>query len=267
MSRTILGIPDPDLWIPSDASVVKTDSFILSRVALEDIVRYAAMGAFVGVAGTGKTFSFRVLVEELADVRVIWLEFEHEPTELHMAQVFAERLVGERLRGRRYDLSARILDVLQDYCDGKRLLVVVDEAQRLTTKNFEYLRYLHDHAQSGFALAFLGGNNAWQKLESEPMLESRIFRRVRFRRMSDEMVLKTMRNYHPIYEDMSDGLLVRLNEFCDGLFRRWAQITTSIIDLHARNHEELVNPKLAELAARLVADQDLMDLGTEEEAD
>lgn len=250
------GAPEPDRWVPGDASVVNTTEFLMSRIALEDIIEYTAMGAFVGVAGTGKTFTFRVLVEELEDVRVVWLEFEHEPTDLHMAQVLAEKLIGERLSGRRYDISARILDVLQEYGDDKRLLVVIDEAQRLTTKNFEYLRYLHDHAQSGFSLALLGGNNAWQKIDSEPMLESRIFRRVRFKRMTPDVVVKTIPNYHPMYEDMSEDLIGRIDLYCDGLFRRWAQVTTSILKMHERRNKKLVDPELAVIAAKLVADND-----------
>lgn len=252
-------MPDPERWSPTDSNIVSTDSLLLSRIALEDIIDLNAMGAFVGVAGTGKTFSFNILVNELEDVRVIWIEFEHEPTDLHMAQVLSQRLTGRVDKRRRYDISARILDYLQDLDNDRKILIVVDEAQRLTTKNFEYLRFLHDHAQSGFALALLGGNNAWQKIDAEPMLESRIVRRVNFERMSSEAVLKIIPNYHPMYADCSAEFILELDEFCHGVFRRWAQVTTAILKIHERNGVELTDEKLAILAASLVAERSNVD--------
>ena len=50
------GAPEPDRWVPNDASIVNTNEFLMSRIALEDIIKYADMEEFVGVAGTGKTF-------------------------------------------------------------------------------------------------------------------------------------------------------------------------------------------------------------------
>jgi DNA transposition AAA+ family ATPase len=54
----------------------------------------------------------------------------------------------------------------------------VDEAQRLTSECIEFLRYLHDHPRTRFALMLMGGDDAWTVLSREPMLRSRIFRRV-----------------------------------------------------------------------------------------
>ena len=41
-------------------------------------------------------------------------------------------------------------------------------------------RYLHDHDDTAFGLLYVGGNGCWEVLSREPMLRSRIFRRVRF---------------------------------------------------------------------------------------
>jgi DNA transposition AAA+ family ATPase len=56
----------------------------------------------------------------------------------------------------------------------------VDEAQRLTSECIEFLRYLHDHPHTRFALILVGGDGCWEVLSREPMLRSRIFRRLNF---------------------------------------------------------------------------------------
>jgi len=252
MSETA-GASAIERWAPRDSEVVMTKEFLLSQIALEDVIEYRAMGAFVGIAGTGKTFTIKELVASLKDVRVIWVEFENEPTERHMAQVLLKKLADRETNATRYKISSQILDELSLQGPDEPILLVIDEAQRLTTKNFEYLRYLHDHAQCEFALLFLGGNNCWEKLRAEPMLESRIFRRVNFRPMSTADVLRSMRVYHPMYELASDELIGRIDAHCRGIFRQWAQVTTTIQDLHQRRGVDLIDRDLALAAAELVA--------------
>ena len=59
--------------------------------------------------------------------------------------------------------------------------IVVDESQLLTGDCIELLRHLHDHRATRFALVLVGGDGTWAVLSREPMLASRVYRRVRFR--------------------------------------------------------------------------------------
>ena len=54
----------------------------------------------------------------------------------------------------RFALSAELLEQLADHRgqDGREHLVVVDEAQQLNRECIEFLRWLHDHRLTRFAL-------------------------------------------------------------------------------------------------------------------
>ena len=81
-------------------------------------------------------------------------------------------------------------------------IVVVDESQLLTSDCIELLRYLHDHRSTRFALVLVGGNGTWRVLSREPMLASRVYRRVRFAPLTRGDVLAAIPAYHPIYADI-----------------------------------------------------------------
>lgn len=54
-------------------------------------------------------------------------------------------------------------------------VLVCDEAQWLSKLCFEYLRYLWDDTDSDLTIVFTGGNGCFEMLQSEPMLESRVY--------------------------------------------------------------------------------------------
>lgn len=76
----------------------------------------------------------------------------------------------------RFDLINHLVGLLA----ATPRLVVVDEAQRLNGECIEMLRHLHDHPAARFALLYVGGDGCWEVLSREPMLRSRIFRRLPF---------------------------------------------------------------------------------------
>jgi hypothetical protein len=73
---------------------------------------------------------------------------------------------------------------------------------------------------------FDGGDGCWGVLAREPMLRSRIYRRVALRRLSDSDVLALIPAYHPIYADADPELLVLINDkAANGRLRSWAAFT------------------------------------------
>lgn len=247
----------PALAMPSDgrpqgASIVETKSFLLTERALHDIRRKSRMGAFVGLAGTGKTFAIRELTDEMENIRVVWLEFESRPTILHLARMIYKGLFGEEATGNRNKISAAIIDGLRRDEGKEDLMLVVDEAQRLNTECIEYLRYLHDHVGTGFSLAILGGDGAWAVIREEPMLISRIYRRVTFEPIQDSEIVATIRNYHEIYESIDEDLILDINEYCQGVFRWWASITETLVDLMADADETDLSRETIEAGLELV---------------
>jgi type II secretory pathway predicted ATPase ExeA len=128
----------------------------------------------------------------------------------------------------RFEATHLLLDVLAH----ERWVVVVDEAQRLNRECIEYLRHLHDHPATCFALLLVGGDGCWEVLSREPMLRSRIYRRVVFRPLSRRQVLAMIRPYHPLYREVADELVDFIDDhFAHGNFRNWAAFTRSALDL------------------------------------
>ena len=154
-----------------------------------------------------------------------------------VAATLLAELTGDRPAGRRdrFALSAELLEQLADHRgrDGREHLVVVDEAQQLNRECIEFLRYLHDHRLTRFALLLVGGDGTWQVLSREPMLRSRIYRRVicdpavRRRRCA-----RCCRAFHPIYAGVSADVLLFVDDhFAHGNLRDWASFTATAVDL------------------------------------
>ena len=167
MTRHYLGL--------QDASVLATRDLLLTGRAVADLIESEAMGAVVGPAGLGKTFAIEHALAS-RDEQVITLTFEARPTMRLVADRLLHTLTGAPGSGTRFAMTDQLLNRLSD----RRRLIVIGEAQNLNRDCFEYLRHLHDDPATRFALLFDGGDGCWEVLAREPMLRSRIYRRVAF---------------------------------------------------------------------------------------
>lgn len=213
MTRHYLGL--------RNASVLATRDLLLTGRAISDLIKTEAMGAVVGPAGLGKTFAIEHAIERRGEP-VISLTFEARPTMRLVADRLLHKLTGAPGGGTRFAMTDQLLNRLSD----RRRLIVIGEAQNLNRDCFEYLRHLHDDPSTRFALLFDGGDGCWEVLAREPMLRSRIYRRVAFGRLSDSDVLALLPGYHPIYADVDPELLVLINDkAANGRLRSWAAFT------------------------------------------
>lgn len=135
----------------------------------------------------------------------------------------------------------RLTDDLLLELAGERRLIVIDEAQNLSTECFEYLRHLHDDESTNFALLFVGGNRCWEVISRHPMLQSRVWHWVEFTPLSIDDVLEIIPRYHPIYEGADPELLLEIDdEFAHGTFRNWAAFTnTALLQCKARRTKRI----------------------------
>ena len=78
---------------------------------------------------------------------------------LHVAQRLTEAVTGALppRRRNRFELSDELIDALSD----EPRLMIVDKAQWLNRECIEYLRHLHDHPETRFALLLVGGDGCW----------------------------------------------------------------------------------------------------------
>lgn len=224
-----------------EAQTIPTDHLRLAGRAVRDVISAHAMAVVHGEAGLGKTYA----VDDAAEVPVVWTSFPSRPTPRLVAATLLEQLTGRPTRLDRFRATSRLVELLSD---GDRLLVI-DESQLLTGDCLELLRYLHDQPTTRFGLVLVGGNGTWQVLSREPMLASRIFRRVRFAPLRRDEILERLPGYHPLYATCAPDLIALVDDvFAHGNLRHWAAFTLSARQLAA----EVGRPVLDEQLARNV---------------
>ncbi|MFJ5635731.1 AAA family ATPase [Streptomyces goshikiensis] len=105
-------------------------------------------------------------------------------------------------------------------------VLACDEAQWLSKMCFEYLRYLWDDIGSDLTIVFTGGDGCFEMLQSEPMLESRVYAWQEIEPMPLEEVLTVIPAFHPVWADADPDLIAMCDdEAAHGNFRAWAKIT------------------------------------------
>lgn len=189
-----------------------------------------AMAVIHGEAGLGKTYAVDDAVATV-QVPVVWTSFPSRPTPKMVATTLLEALTGRATRLHRTRATSRLVELLAD----RDRLLVIDESQLLTGACLELLRYLHDQPTTRFGLLLVGGNGTWQVLSREPMLASRIFRRVRFPPLRREEILEQLPAYQALYTGCPvDGV------FAHGNLRYWAAFTLSARQLAAEVRRPVV---------------------------
>jgi hypothetical protein len=238
------------------ARVVQTPALLLSRRAIRDIISARALGVLHGPAGAGKTFAARQVLDELKLAQA-WVQFPSRPTMLHVARRLYREVTGaDAGRANRFDLSEQLIELLTDH----EWLLVVDEAQWLNRECVEYLRHLHDHARTRFSLLLVGGDGCWRVLSREPMLRSRIYRRVQFAPMPLAIVLDVIPGYHPIYENARPSLLALIDDcYAHGCFREWASFTHSAVALCHEQGGHALTEEVARAILELHAGGEVQD--------
>lgn len=202
------------------------------------------MAVLHGEAGLGKTFAVE---DALAapQLPLLWVSFPSRPTPRLIAATLLETVTQRPTRMDRFAIIARLVEHLTQTPS----VVVVDESQLLTSDCIELLRYLHDHRTTRFALVLVGGNGTWKVLSREPMLASRVYRRVRFQALPRADVLAVIPYYHPLYTGVDPGLIALIDDlFAHGNLRHWAAFTDSAL----RVARDIGQPALDERLTRNV---------------
>jgi hypothetical protein len=205
------------------AHIVATDSLLMVRDNLTDVLAAKAMMCVHGDAGLGKTLSVNASLRELAPETVCRLQFRARPTPRDIRhELFRALGIGGDPPGKPIEFDA----VLKDVLATRFRVLVCDEAQWLSRECFEYWRYLWDDRVTDIAIVFVGGGDCYQVLRREPMLSSRVYVWQEFQRMPREQVLRVIPAYHPIWEHTDPEVIAFADAHAGhGNFRSWAKIT------------------------------------------
>ena len=222
------------------AATLETESYLLAQRAVADAVEAAAMAVLHGSAGLGKTFAVEDALAAPA-LPLLWVSFPSRPTPRLIAATLLEELTGRSTRLDRFAIIRRLVEHLS----ADPAIVVVDESQLLPSDCIELLRYLHDHRTTRFALVLVGGNGTWRVLSREPMLASRVYRRVRFQSLSRADVLAAIPAYHHIYKQIDPALIALVDDvFAHGNLRNWAAFTDSALRLKRQLGHDALDERL-----------------------
>jgi DNA transposition AAA+ family ATPase len=235
MARHFLGL--------EGAVTVPTEAFLLTHHAVGDLHEAGALGVVHGEAGLGKTFAVDDALAHCDGTHACTVSFAGRPS----MRIVALGLLQALTRTASTDLNRfQATQQLLEELGQRRRVVVVDEAQQLNRECIEYLRHLYDHPATTFALLLVGGDDCWEVLSREPMLRSRVYRRVTFRPLTNREVLSMIGDYHPIYHGVPDELVLFVDDhFGHGNFRNWAAFTRSAQVLCAKTGRERLDEEVA----------------------
>ena len=225
------------------ARTLPTPGLVATDQAVEHALEAAAMAVVHGPAGLGKSYAVEQALARHPGVAVSWVEFPSRPTMRLVAAALFEQLTRVPAgRRSRFVLTDELIEAL----GGRPRVVVVDETQRLTKDCIEFLRYLHDDRRTRFALLLVGGDDAWSVLSREPMLRSRVYRRVALDPLTGPQVCELMGSYHPIYDGVDRELLLLIDDHVGhGNLRYWAGFTRSAVDLCAQTGRDRLDEEIA----------------------
>ncbi|WP_234384928.1 ATP-binding protein [Streptomyces sp. MMG1121] len=208
------------------AQIVSTRALLTARENVRAAIEAKAMICIYGQAGHGKSFAVNASLRELAPKLTRRIQFRARPSTRDLRhELFHALGLPGRPPSHAIEFDRMLRTALQE-----SWVLVCDEAQWLSKLCFEYLRYLRDDTDSDLTIVFTGGNGCFEMLQSEPMLESRVYSWQEIGRMSLEEVLDVIPAFHPLWAEAEADLIALCDqEAAHGNFRAWAKITHHLI--------------------------------------
>ncbi|MGN9846540.1 AAA family ATPase [Nonomuraea sp. H19] len=251
-SRSLLTEASEDHYLAlPGARVVATDALQHTKSYIQQVIEKNAMMCVHGNAGTGKTFCVNEALRCLACDRSYRIELRDGPTPTFIREALFSAL---GVAGKPPQRPAPFDRLLKEVLAEEPRVLVCDEAQRQPKKCFEYWRSLWDDPKTKIAVIFVGGEGCFEVLKNEPMLSSRIFIWQEFCKMEPEQVLNVITDFHPIWSDVDDELILLADNLSGhGNFRNWAKITSHADWLLKHDPEDkVINERLLRKVAGML---------------
>lgn len=205
---------------------------------------HLSIGAVIGQFGCGKTYAVSCALRSLS---CRWLRWEYlglpqATNQRGLVALFGQELESSPWDGTHREMRMDLIRLLEE-----PTLIVLDEAHKLQPAAITELRSLYDDPRTQLALLLVGGPALARKLAVHDELNDRVACRTRFTPLNDTEAAVAMRIFHPVYKDVPDSLLAKINQQLSGRYRRWASFT---LDLLKRGR-----PLTLELATDILAVQ------------
>lgn len=204
---------------PAGSALVHTKAFRLAQRIAGDAARTGAVAGFFGPPGVGKTHAVDHFVSH-AGIDHAWITSSPRPTKKEIFEELIWELDGTEAVGSARQLRKDCQELLAE----KRRLVVVDEAQYLSTLWLQQLRTLHDAGRGAWALFLVGGASTRDTVSRHAELSSRLGYQVNFTPLRGDELHSTLAAYHPVFAATPTKVLDAIDrkDGFGGNLRGWA---------------------------------------------
>lgn len=230
---------------------IRETKAVKEALALADLVMASdnAIGEITGPAGTGKTMAGRAVAAKLGAIRIAaWDGMTRH--QLLSAVAAAIGMEGPGSADR----------VLRRGADAERVMLVVDEANKLSWRVLETIRYLAD--ECSFAVLLIGTELYTHKFtdaRTRPLLVQ-LGSRIGAKRAGTRHLDRAETYAHvirPAFGDITDkDLVTTFWQACrKGNYREAVELAEECRRIMAQNGVQTLTPAVLELAARWMANQ------------
>lgn len=229
------------------ARAVGTLAALETEEFLTDALHDGSILGIHGHVGLGKTFSVHTALRHLAPDTTVRLVFDEAPKKTELLEALWRALGLSGAPGSAATTKRLIKESLLTH----RQVLLIDEVQNLNFPTLEYLRILWDDVQ--MPLVLVGSGRTRQKIFNHPSLHSRVDQWMQFKPLTLADVLNTIPAYHPVWEGVSQEVLVFTNDTAaHGIFRNWAKVTGGVQRAKRRDPDRPVDiPLIQWVLARL----------------
>jgi type II secretory pathway predicted ATPase ExeA len=218
----------------------------------------------IGEFGSGKTFTCLSATENL-DVRTAYVQTTQA---LNHRGLVAR--VGRALEPQTKDAWTKTYDVMQldlvEILAAQFVLVIIDDAHKLTPTAITELRTLYEHPDTQIALLLIGGPRLRSKLRANDELDDRVDARIMFRRFSDDDAVIALPIFHSFWAAVDCTMIRALNPQLLGRFRRWSAFTRQALKVCEGDGGKLTYEVAADILARQARDREEVARRDREEA-
>lgn len=230
---------------------IRETKAVKEALALADLVMASdnPIGEITGPAGTGKTMAGRAVVQKLGAIRIAaWDGMTRHQLLATVAAAIGMEGPGSADR------------VLRRGAEAERVMLVIDEANKLGWRVLEVVRYLAD--ECGFAVLLIGTELYTRKFtdaRTRPLLVQ-LGSRIGAKRVSTRHLDRAETYAHvvkPIFGDITDKELVTAFwQACrKGNYREAVELAEECRRIMAQNGMQALTPAVLELAAKWMANR------------
>ncbi|RZE85450.1 ATP-binding protein [Streptomyces albidoflavus] len=205
---------------------VLTPGMLAVGDALADAYSQGRFVCVLGEAGVGKTFAVHTAARRLGELVLLPLRFRAQPAPADLRAAL-HRALG--LRGEAPADPGAADAWIRRALALKPRIVVVEDAHRLSTSSFEYLRFLHDDLPQGLCVVLIAQARGERSLRAQRMLATRTAGWPYIWPLTRDQIPKAVPVLHPVWQSVPPDDLKALDaRLADGCLRRWAVFTHHI---------------------------------------